>query len=177
MVLCAQGGLGSGKTLLVSWLAWLSHRDTGIQVFANYPLHCARRLESWSDVFALEHGIAVLDELHVEIDSRQFGRNVEFTSFLLQTRKVGLDLLYTSQNINQVDMRLRNITDVLALCERIGLPGGSQASRVQMFDMSSSRRMTGFVLRHTPELYALYDTFARVYPLRRESGSYGLSST
>lgn len=176
MVLCAQGGLGSGKTLLVSYLAWLTRRETGCSVYANYPLHCASRLRSWSEVFDLSDGVAVLDELHVEIDSRSFSRNIEFTSFLLQTRKVGLDVLYTSQNINQVDMRLRNITDMLAICERIGLPGSAQASRIQLFDMSTMSRKSAFVLRHTPELYALYDTRARVFPLERSSGSYGLSS-
>lgn len=166
MIVGITGGLGSGKTLVASYLATCESRR-GRPVWSNYPVYCATLVRSWSEVVSLESGVVVLDEVHVDIDSRSFGNNVEVTSFLLQTRKLDLDLIYTSQSLHQVDKRLRDITDIVMMCERVLSPDGSRASRVVVIDLTSVTVRTRFVLAHSPELYALYDTKARVYPLLR----------
>lgn len=164
MIIGVTGGLGSGKTLLASYLAW-SEYLRGRPVWANYALHCATQLKSWSELVALESGVVVLDEIHVEIDSRAFSTNVDATSFLLQTRKLDLDLIYTSQSFDQVDKRMRHITDLLGMCERLEFPNHVRASKVTLISMASLEVVRRMTLRHTPELYALYDTRARVFPL------------
>jgi hypothetical protein len=173
MIIGVEGKLGSGKTLVASWLASVEH-ERGRTVWANYALHCAVRLRSWSEVVQLHEGVVVLDEVHVEVDSRMSWSNIELASFFLQTRKEDLDLLYVSQAFHQVEKRLRDITDLLIRCEKIVAPDGSRASRLTLMDLIDVRVIKRVTLLHSPALYALYDTKARVFPLDRPK-SFGLT--
>lgn len=173
MILGLSGGLGSGKTLIASMLA-TSEAARGRPVWANYALVCATVLRSWDELVQLESGVVVLDEAHVEIDSRAFANNIQATSFLLQTRKLGLDLVYTTQGFDQVDKRLRTITDLLGMCERVQWPNGMRASRCTLIRLPEASVIGRPLIVHTPALYALYDTHARVFPLTR-SKNLGLS--
>lgn len=164
MILCITGGLGSGKTLLMSALA-VQQMALGRVVAANYALHGARIFTYWEDLFAFEDGVFAWDEAHVDADSRMFAQNVEATSWFLQTRKSGLDLLMTTQSFDQVDLRIRNMVDCVIELQKIS-PGVSRSTTV---DGYSGRIIRRGVFRHNPQLYALYDTRAKVDKLHRRS--------
>jgi hypothetical protein len=141
-----------------------SERERGRPIIANYPLACARLVSSWSQVIAFEAGVFAWDEAHVDADSRQFARNVEVTSWFLQTRKAGLDLYLTTQSFSQVDNRIRAMVDYLFLCEKVS-GGGRRGTSYHCIDMARLRVVRSGVLVHSAQLYGLYDTKAKVRKL------------
>lgn len=70
--------------------------------------------------------ICLIDEIHIWLDSRTSAskRNKIVTYFLLQTGKMGIEsdfgliLIYTTQWTDQIDKRLRHLTEVLIECEK-----------------------------------------------------------
>lgn len=162
MVFGFVGTLGAGKTLFMSYLAHLVYRHRGSGLYANYALNGAQRVTSWADMFALSNGLICLDELQVLADSRSFSKkeNLEFSQWLLQTRKVGLDLFFTTQNLNQVDLRVRNVLDYVAVLMRKSRK--SKVSNVWIVDYQFGMPKNKFPLRHSEDLYKLYDTYQKV---------------
>lgn len=168
MILCVIGGLGSGKTLLMSALA---HRQqlAGRVVAANYALRGAMIFRYWDELFSFSEGVYAWDEAHVDVDSRLFAQNIEATSWFLQTRKAGLDLYLTTQSFDQVDLRVRNMVDLLILMEK----WGAGRSRFSVIDGFSGRLKRRGIFLHRPELYGLYDTRQRVERLqKRKAGDW-----
>lgn len=166
MIVFIDGGLGSGKSLTAVWLASLE-ASSGRPVYTNFPCTFSQRVSSWSEVVAIRSGVFVWDESHLDIDSRRFMRNVSFTPWLTQTRKLGVDLIVISQDFGQVDARMRNLTDVLIRCEKV-IDSGHRGTRYTVIDVFRSRITARSTLWHSPDLYALYDTFALVLPLSGE---------
>jgi hypothetical protein len=66
----------------------------------------------------LYKALIILDEAHIFLDSRNSAskRNKIISYFLLQTRKKGCHLYYTTQRFHQIDKRLRDNSDVLIQC-------------------------------------------------------------
>lgn len=155
------GTLGSGKTLFMSFLAALE-MQRGRPVWANYALHGATRLNTWDELFATSDGLICLDELQVLVDSREFSKkeNKVFSQWLLQTRKAGLELWFTTQHIEQVDKRVRGVLDWLFFLDRRSrrVP----MSTVHMFDFQFGIAKGRRTLLHSPALYGLYDTYQKI---------------
>lgn len=164
MIVCIVGGLGSGKTLLMSALVD-GERARGRVVAANYALRGALRFAWWEDLWAFRQGVYAWDEAHVDCDARLFAQNVEATSWFLQTRKLGLDLVMTTQSFEQIDLRLRQMVDCLILMSKLRA-GVSVATVVDAFTMRIRRKA---LFHHSSELYGLYDSMATVERLRRRS--------
>jgi len=61
-----------------------------------------------------------MDEIYIYMDSRlsMAKRNRMLSYFVFQTRKLGVTLYFTSQHIGQVDVRLRNMIDILCICKQ-----------------------------------------------------------
>jgi hypothetical protein len=160
------GGLGSGKTLLMSLFAMLMHQAAGLPAYANYGLKFARRVETYGELFNLGYAVVALDEAHVLIDSRMFSKShvIAFTQWALQTRKAGLVVLMTTQSIHQIDKRVRGIIDRLYICKRYGRLGQLR-TRYTVCDpvdhdtLWLPRGSKSFA--HMPFMYAAYDTLER----------------
>lgn len=166
MVFGFVGTLGAGKTLFMSYLAHKVHQSRGGGLYANYALHGAERVNTWDDLFSLSDGLICLDELQVIADSRAFSKkeNLQFSQWLLQTRKIGLDLFFTTQNLNQVDLRVRNVLDYVAILMRKSRR--SPLSQVWIVDFQFGLPKNKFPLRHSEHLYQLYDTYQQVTMLQ-----------
>lgn len=152
------GTLGSCKTLSMTYFGRLLGEQTGSPVFANYKTSFAQEISTWSEILALKKGILLLDEAHVAcFESRGSGDNREQTNrthFLLQFRKKGLLLFYTTQHPSQVDKRLRNITDYMVFCSKIG-----NEARLQVVNWQTMEYENRVKLNDIRPVFDWYDTY------------------
>lgn len=163
MIIVVDGGLGAGKTYTAVSLA-LDALRAGTPVAANFHIVGAAFLSSWPEFMSFRDGVLVWDEAHLDIDSREFAHNVSITPWLTQLRKLGVHLVVISQNIDQVDKRLRRLSDRLIRCERVqGVDYA--ASRLLVIDLFSARILRDVIVRHDVRVYASYNTRELVRPL------------
>lgn len=167
LITFVDGQLGSGKSYVAVALAHDFAQKTGLPVFANFQLRLptATVVRTWQQVCSIRDGLFVWDESHLDIDSRTFATNVTVTPWLTQTRKLGVQLIVVSQSIDQVDIRMRRLTDVLIRCEAVAF-GTERGTRLNVFAMQPSPVLKSRrVLRHSSSVYALYDTRQLIIPL------------
>jgi hypothetical protein len=123
---CSCGGLGSGKTANVVWLA-LQAKRRGQYIASNFFIEFADDVLP-AEVLLLdaegEFGNSTLsiDELWTIIDSRQSasGENEFLNKTILTSRKRGVTINGTAQLFHMLDKRFRGIADFTILCERLG---------------------------------------------------------
>lgn len=123
-----MGNLGDGKTFGMSVLAHYfatRARRAGLKVdiYANYELQGGKPLYSYRDFFNVarsQNSICLMDEAHVNLDSRMFhkGSNIYMTQFFFYLRKLHTSLFMTTPNIRNLDSRIRNLTNILVICRR-----------------------------------------------------------
>lgn len=107
------GTLGSGKTIALTWWAAQQY-NKGRKIFSNYKLGFPHYKVTHPDQLdQMREGAAALDELWLWMDSRCSGDelNKMRTYVLGKSRKRKLDIGYTTQNLMQIDKRVRNVTD------------------------------------------------------------------
>lgn len=166
-----QGNLGEGKTFGASVLAhYFASRakKSGVPVdlYSNYGLQGSKELCSYKDFYQVAkspNSIVVLDEAHVNLDSRLFGKgaNIYMTQFFFYLRKLCCSLFMTTPNIRNLDSRMRMLTNILVTCNKWG--GGF---RYQFWDLQGERLLrTAFMHRHVAqEIFKckIYDSHAIV---------------
>lgn len=185
--MCFEGSFGSGKSLGAAMMAWAVSAATGCRVASNMPLAGEffpwsggvvdlRDVEGFVALAAAGGGVAVLDELPVSLDSRrsQTKQQVWFTEFLMYLRKIGVSLLYTAQSVDhQVDVRVREVTDLVVACERVA--GGF--SRVLYRGLEGFEVGRSFLPADAAwRWYGLYDTKAVVPAVRFPEDEKGYSA-
>lgn len=122
VVIGIVGGMGSGKTLTATAISYIL-RDS-YTIISNYSLKHSdivyKNLDDLMDFQKTIQGIEndkliIHDEIHIFNDSRNAmsNRNMLFSYILTQFRKMHVTFLYTTQYLNQVDIRIRNNTDVI----------------------------------------------------------------
>lgn len=158
-----MGKMGAGKTLSMSMLATYLNSKTKLPIYANYGLKGAQRIHNTKELWEMKQGIFCFDEIWITMDSRNWGNNVELTHWVNQTRKKGLLVLYTTQHINQVEMRIRKGTDILIYCQR--KKGKMSLQFIDYQYMQLGRR---YFLKDPKKFYGLYDTFEVVDVLKKE---------
>ncbi|MGB9622926.1 MAG: ATP-binding protein [Candidatus Bathyarchaeia archaeon] len=161
------GSMGSGKTLLATALAVDMAHLYGRMVLANYYIDAERAQIRYERVTPKTLGnyakrfsdditgkVLVLDEIYAfGLDSRMSASALNrVTSYLIfQTRKLDTDLIYTAQLFGAVDLRIRQLTDLLI----------SATKRADGFSYAFWRRDTD-----TIRMYFLPESAAkRIYPL------------
>lgn len=164
MMTAFVGNLGQGKTYSMTVLASYLHKKYGLKLFANYKLEGATLLRDFDDVLNAQSGVVCLDEAHIFLDSRGFKdpNSQKATHWLLQTRKKDLIVLYTTQNFGQVDIRMRRITDYLALCKKRN-GWGITVQFVDAQEWKLLRKQS--ILEPLSRFYHLYDTKEIVTPI------------
>ncbi len=117
MVLMAiVGGLGSGKTLSLTYLAYRNYLK-GLRIFSNYWLGFPHvKITKTSQLEKMVEGFFAGDELWLWLDSRVSSskRNRIVGKILISSRKKDVNFCYTTQSFNQVDVRIRRVTDFIA---------------------------------------------------------------
>lgn len=121
MIIGLIGNLGRGKTLGMTMLGhYLYHESKLNNVVANYQMDLATHYVTSSNelVEASENveGIYLLDELWAWMNSRESMENDEMVELVLNSRKRGCLIVYTVQDLSQVDKILRNNTDYYGIC-------------------------------------------------------------
>lgn len=128
------GTLGMGKTLTMTRYGFLRkvselmNGNNSFRVISNYDL-------SYSDMILdsdavdnilqneqnLSNSILLIDEMPAFLDSRESSskKNKMLTNFIRHTRKLSVELVYTSQFFDLVDIRLRKFTDIFMFPEPI----------------------------------------------------------
>lgn len=122
MITGIVGEMGSGKTLVNTYLALQEARRLGKKVMANYKLkgipYRYITLEDFMGMAEREDDLRDtsihIHEAHVWFDSRMSASRVNrLGSYIVnQTNKLSTNLYWDSQSARQVDVRLRLRTDV-----------------------------------------------------------------
>lgn len=152
--------MGTGKTLFMTIRA-KQHYDKGERIIANYGLRfphekadSAILMELVKNETNLNRCVLALTEMHVLLDSRTSlsKKNRVMSYLILQTRKRQVYLFYDSQDMGQVDIRLRNNTNYYVFCRKI-------ADNLFYYRVVSRRgRLIGKYLIDGRKYYHLYDT-------------------
>lgn len=165
MIICIDGGLGSGKTYTAVELARHEYL-AGRRIFANFGLPFAQRVASWYEAVAIRDGVFIMDEAHLNLDSREFAKNVSVTPWLTQLRKLGVDLMYISQDFGQVDKRLRDLTDILVRCYALANNSARATRRITIrLHPLPGTLLSDSIALHDQSIYTLFNTRELILPL------------
>lgn len=115
-----MGTQGQGKTLGGTVIGIGFSKSAGFPLWANYTIKNApyTRYDDIPTLMKARNAIVIFDELWRTMDSRKPKENVELTGWFNQTQKQNLVVIYTSQHISQIDVRVRRATDWLIFCDK-----------------------------------------------------------
>lgn len=162
-----DGQLGSGKTLgAVIFANYLKAKSPETVLYSNFGMNGAKDftdIQDFLEVAQNPSSIIVLDEAHVDLDSRSFNTNhVKFltaTSFYL--RKIRATLILTSPLFENLDSRIRSITNVLTLVSK-----DKNYFYYEMYEPNSMKYLTTKKIKKSNAFKVpLYDTNAIVTAL------------
>ncbi|PAF11843.1 hypothetical protein CHH59_21480 [Shouchella clausii] len=116
-VIMLDGIMGSGKTLGASILAKDLQQQTGCTLYSNFGLKGSKsftHLSDFIDVCRQPSSVIVLDESHVDLDSRNFNLNSVkfFNTIVFYLRKMRCTLMLTSPLFRNIDTRVQGVTNV-----------------------------------------------------------------
>lgn len=119
MVLFAFAGeLGSGKTISAVFLTWKNWYTRHERVYANINLFKIPYMfvDHVSQLFEMEYGIVLADELWLIADSRmsRTSGNRFTANILSRSRKKHLNFFITTQLLDSLDKRIRKVLDFSA---------------------------------------------------------------
>lgn len=171
------GGLGSGKTCLLTFLA-LKHDENAGQVWANYSISCENyHYLRPEDLLKLGQGdMANIDEAYNWLEARTSskGTNRYLSYIVYQSRKRDLKINLTAQMISSIDVRFRTMADIIVQCEK-------KSNRfAYTVNLATSK---GFKVKHfaipftlaEEKIWPYYDTFEIIDPLDRELSDLAIS--
>lgn len=164
MLIGVQGKMGAGKTLTMSILCKSLAQTNHVPLFANYGLQGSERIKSIQDLWKLDNAVLAWDEIWLSLDARLWTDNVFVTRFINQTRKKKLILMYTTQHIRQVEMRVRNGTDILINAEK-----RREGHRITFIDWQYQTIGRQMIIPHADarQFWGIYDTYEVLEPLAK----------
>lgn len=156
-----NGLLGQGKTYNMVADSVPEFRKNRPQIYTNMAgLRCpeAIYLDNIADLCEINEGLVLLDEAAIIIPARfwqTMGRDL-LTRFN-QLRKHGLDLWYTAQREEAIDVNLKDLTNEFIRCRRAGAFCVRQ-SKGGIKDKSPASTITRF----SPKIFKLYNTLETI---------------
>lgn len=163
-----EGYLGSGKTLGMSINAKYWQEMSGCTLYSNYGLSGSKPFTSmhdFLDVAKQPSSIICLDEAHVDLDARSFSTNHVkfFTQVSFYLRKLRCSLFITSPLFDNLDTRIRGITNIF-----VHVSKDKNYFYYPMYDIQSLKYLgTKKIRKENAFAIAsqLYDTNALVTPI------------
>jgi hypothetical protein len=163
MLIGITGSLGGGKTLYMTRCLYKEKQSRGnARVISNYKLNFPFEFIEATEIFemkeSLKNTIMGIDEFHIFLDCRKSSnkKNTLLTYFILQTRHLGVHLYFTTQDIGQVDVRLRRMLDILVYCQKLHIP---DYFKLRIYDYRDTMNITQSQhLFYGKPYYDLYDT-------------------
>ena len=118
MLIIVTGFKGDGKTVFATSLLWKGWK-AGRQIFSNYHLEFPYQPINLKEMLSSEgskqitNGMLIIDESQMFIDARLSGskKNRLASYLMLQGRKRRIDIILTSQQMRNVDIRFRMNAD------------------------------------------------------------------
>jgi cytidylate kinase len=142
-IIVIQGPLGAGKTTTAAMMAHyykniVTNNGGTIQLFSNFGLLGSKEMNdynNWFDVADANGSICIWDEAHRMIDSRQSLKheNILTTHVLTFARKMAAIQIFVTPHINNLDSRLRQLTEVLINVTKVGNKG----MRLEYYDFQA----------------------------------------
>lgn len=169
------GWKGAGKTTaLTLFLLIEAIQRTRERIFSNYKLEFPFDWLEGKDMIELERTLDKscigIDELHEYADARNAGslQNKRVSDFFLQSRHFQCDLFYTTQFKDQIDKRIRRITDIDIVCENL-FTDLDQDGDDDLFQLTiKDRRLPDTAVRqlrfYAKPVFDLYDSTERINP-------------
>jgi hypothetical protein len=142
-----DGTLGAGKTLGMTLFSHYYADRTGATIFSNYG-GGHKQIQDYRfllDVAKQRSSIIQIDEAQVSFDSRFFARKgqVYMTQLLFYLRKLRATMFLSSPSIDNIDSRVRQITNIYVFCEnKRGM------FNYTLFDFQSGKQLRKFALPH-----------------------------
>jgi hypothetical protein len=167
-----EGLMGSGKTLGMSIIAKDWQQRTGCTLYSNYGLKGSKPFTSFYDfldVCEQPSSIICLDEVHNDIDSRDFNTNAVkyFSHIVFYLRKMRCILMMTSPLFENVESRVRAVTSIVVpVCK------DNKYYYYPFYDVQGDRYLkTKRIKKDIAHMIAadLYDTYEMVTPLEYPS--------
>lgn len=162
MIYGFTGNLGAGKTLSMTFIALMFYKNSSdsYKLLSNYSIEgntmTVKSVRQLNRMASEMKGVMALDEVWAWADSRDSQNNETFNEFVLNSRKRGWDVLYTTQSISQIDKRLRENTDMLMLPEHYTTAHGDLC-KINVFENNPVKHVN--TIKFRPEsIYDLYDT-------------------
>jgi hypothetical protein len=125
MITVITGLTGAGKTELMTRLIHHEWKQ-GSTIFTNYPLTFnsdntdIHRWHNLDELYHLNNGIITIDEGQMLFDARRWASlPMTFLAKITQHRKHNLDIYTTTQDLGQIDVRVRVNIHQLYVCESI----------------------------------------------------------
>jgi len=169
------GWKGSGKTTaLTLFLLIESIQRIREKIFCNYKLNFDFEWLAGRDMIELEkkldHSCVGIDELHEYADARNSGsmQNKRVADFFLQSRHFQCDVYYSTQYKDQIDKRIRRITDLDVVCENL-FTDLDQDGDDDLFQLTiKDRRLPDTAVRtlrfYAKPVFDLFDSTERINP-------------
>lgn len=175
LIVGLYGWKGSGKTVsLTLFLLIEALQRTRERIFCNYKLEFPFEWLAGRDMIELEltlnNSCIGIDELHEYADARNSGslQNKRVADFFLQSRHFNCDIFYSTQYKDQIDKRIRRITDIDVVCENLftDLDGDGDDDLFQL--TIKDRRLPESAVRqiryYAKPVFELYDSTERINP-------------
>lgn len=185
MISAIFGLPGSGKSLCLSYIAYRAVNSKSInfhgfnlsttkyaRVYTNFPCEGAYKLD-FETLGRAEYNncLMLIDEIQLFADSRNFktfGDNLKY--FFSMHRHDKIDIVYASQSFDNVDKRIRSLTDRLYYIDRAPFNLIRVRAILSFFDVSHGsinegyQYCSGFNTKffYAPRLYKYNDTWAKI---------------
>lgn len=125
MIICITGLTGSGKTWLQTQMIRRSWRE-GFPAHVNYPVSFppdnedVYRWHQLPEIYDIKNGVIGIDEGQKLFDARKwFSLPQSFTDKITQHRKHGVDIITNTQDLGQIDIRIRSNIHELYNCKSV----------------------------------------------------------
>lgn len=118
----------------------------------------------------LNDSVILVDELHEYADSRESGsfQNKRVADFFLQSRHTMSNVYYTTQFKDQIDKRIRRITDIDIVCENLFIDtdkdGDDDLFRITIINRHRPELKPKVMEYYAKPVFELFDSTERINP-------------